>query len=288
MRCVAGEQHVAVAPPVGLQRVEPIAGGAHEFGVRRGDPPSGEEAPDVGHQLVVGEAELPAAMAIVRRHERGQTAAVAHLLDDAGQRRHRRVVEHHVDDEPALVVAEVGEADAQLLAHRARRTVTGDDEPRRRAELGEFGGVDAEAHLDVRVLLEPSPQHRVDLGLDEDEVLVPAEDRCSLEPLEAEQRDARCVDVLHAGRDGQQAAQLVLEAEVLEHAGDLGIEMAGAGLRVRRGRPFEHDGAQAPHAAQVGEGRAGGTEADDRDVVRDGAVAHLTPATGRSTRWCPR
>ena len=75
------------------------------------------------------------------------------------------------------------------------------------------------------------------------------------------------VDVLHPCRHGEQVVQFGFEAESLEHPRDLGVEVAGARLRVRRRVAFVDHGAQAGLAAQVGERGAGGTQPDDGDVV---------------------
>ena len=169
------------------------------------------------------------------------------------------------------IEAEVVETDAELAADRAAGAVAPDHELDRAHAARPAAAASApDAHLDVREARQALAQHRVDLWLDEDVVLVPAEQRFALEALEREQACAVRVDVLHAGRHRQQVVQLLFEAQSLEdraisasrwHARGCGY---GAVDRSIDERP------QAEHPAEVGERRAGGPEAHDRRRRRRG------------------
>jgi hypothetical protein len=109
-------------------------------------------------------------------------------------------------------------------------------------------------------------QHAVEVGLVEDVVLVPSEQRLSFESLEREQVLTVGGHVLHPRRHGEQAIEFCLESALLENPGDLGVEVNGAWIRMRFRRAFVHDGAQPGEPAQVRQHRPGRPETHDGNV----------------------
>ena len=187
-----------------------------------------------------------------------------------------------VDDEPVLLEAAAFELESEQAAHDRARAV-GPDEVAR-ANLGlaavgvrqlrrdlaaivrEPGQLDAQAHLDARVLGEFAAQELLELRLVEGhERRLAVDDAGAVDAREAPEQRRAVLDL--RDRHGRELA--VAHAGHLEDAQRLVVERDRARLLEDRARLVDDQHAQAIAAEQVGERAADRTQADQQHVGVD-------------------
>ena len=109
-------------------------------------------------------------------------------------------MQHHVDNQPLLVVSEIDKADTELFARSPSTAITRNDIRRVVEQPQWIGYLRAESNIYVRVLQKTTAQHALELRLQEHVILMPSEQRLAMEVLEVEQSLSVAVYVLHPGR----------------------------------------------------------------------------------------
>lgn len=318
---VPGQQDPAVVPPLHPPGLEPVHGVALERGVAGVHVPRRQQLPGggLGVELVEGLAgqahELPAPTAGSARHQRGGAGRIADLQVDRIE--HPGLVEHDVDDQPVVEVAEVAHRGVEQGAHGRAGTVGAHHEagPQRGlvaggrergrpagagvhrldgamvhgdalAVLGQTDDLDAAADLHAGqgagAPVEPSLQGR----LVEHRRLGPA-GQAGADAAEPQQHLARGVaPLVHLGGLAD-AGQVVAEPTGLQDPSGLVVEVHGPRQRVGRGPPLQDDHPVPVAGQQDGGSGAHRAVADDRHIRIDGRGGPVGPVTvdgGRSGR----
>ena len=286
VRGVAGEQHPAVTPPVEPLGLEPVDRVPFERGGLRGHAPRLQQPPrhvgavELGRVLTGQCHELPAPPPRAAGHDRGRPPWVAQL--PGGRVEHDGLVRDDVDDEPVELETEIGAVRPDQVPDRAVGAV-GTHDPAGRHLLG-VAVVRAQGQRDgVRGLREtdrgralPDGDARsaagarvevpLELVLGEEVRGIPP-GRAGAAPVELEQRvTAPVPPLVHVVVGLDVRAVVGPDADRLQDAGDLVVEVGGAGPGEQPGVALDD---QHPVAAVAEDG---GQELADRSVTDDGDV----------------
>ena len=305
---VAEEQHPAHPPPVREPGTEGVLGGPQHLQLRRRHPPRRDELghPRRARQLLGGlvraHAELPPVTVTRQWQEGRRPPGTADLLDPAPGRDRPRGADVHDEPpvgEPQVVqpapdggphcTARAVAADHGLRAHRFRATRTGQLHADRGGcvrGLVEPGHLGADPEVHQRVADELGAQHPIQVRLVEQVGLrVPMAPGGAVAAELGEGAQPR----VHQPQPGGGTAdprEGIGQADALEHAHRLVVQVHRPGQRVDVAAPLDHRARHAEPGKQQRDRAAGRTRADDQDrygSAHDRILGHRH----RPSTWSP-
>ena len=269
---VARDQQSTVAPAFRDRRMGHVAGGAFEVGVLGRDPAL-QQTPDMarfGHHrgvFVGAQRDLPAPALIDAAHIGRRSGGIAELHAVIAERGNVALQES-VDDQPALVKAEILQRGPDQAARQGASAVATDDifgaaamqRPRRQGlelDVDAIGilpdrvDVRTQAHVHVRLGGGDIAQRAFEVGLVKAKADVPAL-RADIERTRPVEDQAPLgVDEMHARRNARAPGDAVGDAQRLEHAHRFVVEMDRARQRENLGLALEHGHRQPAIGEQI-------------------------------------